>query len=138
MPTKVCKRCTEEKCLVEFGVDRHSKDGHSRYCKPCNVLARREVVARNPEQRKKTQRKADIKRWYGVTPECYDERMSLGYCEVCGDTHKLVYDHDHTTGAFRGVLCDRCNVALGSLRDDPVIIRRLAEYAEERTHGTVK
>lgn len=37
-------------------------------------------------------------------------------------------DHDHATGAIRGVLCGDCNRALGHANDDPVVLIGLAEY----------
>lgn len=44
-------------------------------------------------------------------------------------------DHDHTiknkAKAFRGILCSKCNVALGMLRDDVDTILRLAQYADK-------
>ena len=42
-------------------------------------------------------------------------------------------DHDHNTGVVRGLLCGRCNTALGQMQDDPRLIRQLALYAE--THA---
>ena len=44
-----------------------------------------------------------------------------GTCEICGvpgrETYVgvLSFDHDHKTGAFRGWLCQRCNIAIGHL-----------------------
>jgi hypothetical protein len=40
----------------------------------------------------------------------------------------MAIDHDHTTGENRGVLCLHCNRALGSLRDDPIILQNLIDY----------
>jgi hypothetical protein len=37
-------------------------------------------------------------------------------------------DHDHRTGAVRGLLCVDCNVALGRFKDDIEAVRRAAEY----------
>ena len=54
-------------------------------------------------------------------------------CEVCGSaptTRGLHFDHDHKTGLFRGWLCHGCNIALGSAKDKPEILRKLAEYLE--------
>lgn len=42
-------------------------------------------------------------------------------CGICGQLPKpgrrLSIDHDHITGLVRGLLCPRCNVALGGLGD---------------------
>jgi len=51
-------------------------------------------------------------------------------CEACGATEKLVHDHDHVTGEFRGTLCGLCNTALGMVKDDPDRLRALIGYLE--------
>jgi len=58
-------------------------------------------------------------------------------CGACGRTGRrgrgmndMHIDHDHKTGEIRGVLCGGCNVALGSARDDPELLRNLAAYLE--------
>jgi hypothetical protein len=58
-----------------------------------------------------------------------------GTCNVCGRTKEdtgqgLCIDHDHQTGHIRGLLCHACNRALGFMRDDPTLIRALADYIE--------
>lgn len=37
----------------------------------------------------------------------------VGPCEICARVKKLYYDHDHSTGVFRGWLCNSCNMRLG-------------------------
>lgn len=55
-----------------------------------------------------------------------------GACEVCGrEDLTLCIDHDHETGKFRGWLCELCNKALGSAKDSPKILRKLADYLEK-------
>ena len=47
-------------------------------------------------------------------------RPMPGTCEVCGDApgkRGLQFDHCHTSGNFRGWLCQHCNLALGHVRD---------------------
>jgi len=53
-------------------------------------------------------------------------------CEVCGNTENLCIDHDHITGKVRGVLCSRCNSALGLLGDSKEVILKLASYIEKQ------
>lgn len=43
---------------------------------------------------------------------------------------KPCLDHSHTTKGVRGVLCNRCNLALGFCQDDAARIRGLADYLE--------
>lgn len=35
-------------------------------------------------------------------------------CNICSGISKLVRDHDHATGFFRGILCEVCNGRLGT------------------------
>lgn len=59
-------------------------------------------------------------------------------CEICGaqetavgpngSVRPLALDHDHETGEFRGLLCTRCNTALGLFGDDPKRLRRAIHY----------
>ena len=72
-----------------------------------------------------------LKRTYGMSHEDYMRLLEKqGHkCAICGgegfvmDTQrhkvKLVVDHDHNTGAIRGLLCHNCNRALGLLHDKP-------------------
>ena len=50
-------------------------------------------------------------------------------CEVCKEMNlRIVFDHCHVTGKFRGWLCDRCNKVLGLLKDDAKLFIALASY----------
>jgi hypothetical protein len=40
-------------------------------------------------------------------------------------------DHDHATGAIRGLLCRRCNDVLGKVDDDREILRRAMTYLKK-------
>lgn len=53
-------------------------------------------------------------------------------CELCGQpSKKICWDHNHDTGKFRGWLCTPCNFILGRVKDDPVLLRRMANYLEQ-------
>lgn len=93
------------------------------------------LAAETPEQRQA--RKARDRNWrlqrdYGLTQADYD-RMYVernGCCDLCGQRKKkLVIDHDHATGAMRGLLCTACNSALGKLGDTEESLMRAARYA---------
>jgi hypothetical protein len=55
------------------------------------------------------------------------------HCAACGKsnsgtTRPWHLDHDHRTGNVRGVLCYRCNITLGFVRDDPFHLISLIQY----------
>lgn len=82
-------------------------DGASR-CRPCASSATHGAM---------------IAKTYGLSPAEYDRLLALqgGRCAICRGRPKskrLAVDHDHGSGAVRGLLCSRCNSeALGSLHD---------------------
>jgi len=53
-----------------------------------------------------------------------------GVCAICQTAPAAHVDHDHQTDKVRGLLCFRCNAALGQLGDDPLVVRRAARYLE--------
>jgi len=51
-------------------------------------------------------------------------------CAICGTKNNLVIDHDHRSKLIRGVLCGKCNPALGMFRDSPRLLKRAAKYLQ--------
>ncbi len=67
------------------------------------------------------------------TPGLSEYRDSLESCEICGVVpRRLVLDHDHETGEFRGFLCDGCNTGLGKLGDDEAGLLRALDYLQRK------
>jgi hypothetical protein len=81
-------------------------------------------------------RKSHLKRKYGMTLEDYDQMLEAqaGVCAICGEARPeertLHVDHDHETGVIRGLLCFRCNQAIGSLQEDHEIFQTAADYLD--------
>jgi len=82
---------------------------------------------------RRSQRKMVFKRVYGISLEDYDvmfERQG-GACAICKRTGlTLCVDHCHLTGEVRGLLCIRCNSAIGFCSDDPALLLAAAAYLQ--------
>ena len=149
---KRCPECGVEKPLDEFGILRSVKSGRRGKCKKCHAAYLREWAKKNPDVIRERNRKRYenyergrfLEKKYGVSIEVYNEMLEEqgGVCAVCrlsetyttrGTVRSLSVDHDHQTGAIRGLLCSRCNSALGMADDDPERLRAMADYIE--THA---
>jgi hypothetical protein len=79
-------------------------------------------------------RKSHLKRKFGLTPAEYEAKLADqgGGCALCGRTprpgRQLDIDHDHKTGAVRGLICNTCNQGLGQFQDDPIRLAYAASY----------
>lgn len=86
----------------------------------------------NREYHRKYYRNGVLKK-YGMTEDDYQRQLRLqgGVCDICKQPsrgERLVVDHDHVTGDFRGLLHTSCNVAIGLLRDDPFVVEGALKY----------
>ena len=84
------------------------------------------------------QRERDLVREYGISIAEYNHLFELqeGKCSICG-THqselkkRLHIDHNHETGKVRGLLCQKCNVAIGLLQDNWILLQNAANYIHQ-------
>jgi len=69
---------------------------------------------------------------YGLTLEDYDAMMERqnGVCAICSTRTKgnLHIDHNHQTNEVRGLLCGKCNRAIGLLNDDVSLFTKAITY----------
>lgn len=108
--------------------------GKATRCSPCNNAAVREWRQNNPDRAAAHGRKAR----YGLAGEEFQQMLEAqgGKCAVCGTSEwggakgTPHVDHDHTTGTVRGLLCNHCNLALGHAKDNPNLLREMANYLE--------
>ena len=92
----------------------------------------------NSKQENKDRKKClELQRSYGITLDEYNEMShnQKGCCAICGkhvlETGTLCVDHNHDTGAVRGLLCNNCNKGIGFLGDNLDRLRRATEYLEK-------
>jgi len=95
---------------------------------------RREYARRWRANNRLRSKHHDLKRSHGITLDDYHRILEKqgGSCAICqqgeGVFSHLAVDHCHETKAIRGLLCSRCNRALGGFRDSPDILKRAIKY----------
>jgi hypothetical protein len=132
--TKVCTACNIEKDIDEFYLrgGNYSPNSRKSKCKACDILRVRKRHQDNPERTKNN----DLKRLYGITLNEYNQMLTEqnNQCAVCNTTDpggkhgKFMVDHCHSTGKVRGLLCKRCNIALGEVGDNIDTLHKMIEY----------
>jgi hypothetical protein len=128
---KRCPDCGKWKPLDEFPRNKNTKDGRHSYCKPCHNARGKETY----ERLYGGTRHYHLRRRYGIGADEFDalvERQG-GVCAICGRPDPEHVDHDHETGAVRGILCFNCNGGLGQFRDSIDSLLTAASYLE--AHG---
>lgn len=157
---KTCTRCQKMRPLTEF-LTRGDKRGLRSECRSCTLEANKVRRPRYREQEKAANsqwhqenraasaarhtrnrdakpaqyRRAHLGRKFGITLEQHDAMLAQqdSRCAICysgfGQTPHV--DHDHQTGAIRGLLCSKCNTMLGMAKDSPDVLRAAADYLEK-------
>jgi hypothetical protein len=118
----VCKSCGLEKVRDEFPGLHYGK----YRCRDC-------LAVDNHKQQVRRQ---------GRTVKEYEALLEKqnGQCAICGvrEGHRscrgrecrLAIDHDHRTGAVRGLLCNNCNRGLGRFKDSADLLKAALRYLQ--------
>ncbi len=114
---RYCKICNELKPLTEF-YKSNTKSGRRATCKPCYL-------------------KKEFNGFYrgkNITRIEYENILiqQNNKCKICNDTlidDRLSFiDHNHDTNEVRGILCPKCNTALGLIRENITILKNMIKY----------
>lgn len=108
------------------------------YCKQCE----REKYLENKDEIREIRRRQRI----GVPIGTYNYLVAEygAECAICktknpGGTSKesgqFHIDHDHETGAIRGLLCGTCNVGIGMLKHDTQLLLSAIKYLARQGHS---
>ena len=141
LPTmKMCAVCKVAKPFEDFYDGYKAKKQrdipnrkypHSR-CKECDHARVKVYNKNNRAKVRKQQLISHRRREYGLTEEEYNNMIlsQNNMCAICNkpSDRTLHIDHDHATGKVRGLLCSNCNLGIGNLQEDLVILNRAIKY----------
>lgn len=140
---KRCSRCKLMKDFTEFCNDKSRVDGLNHRCKPCNRLHVQTIAEKQKKQfgeaeYRHRRRKYELTHYYGISPDDYQilvERQK-DKCAICGRKPEayLAIDHCHNTNQVRGLLCRKCNSAIGLFDDNIQKIENALMYL--KSNGT--
>lgn len=128
-----CKECNRDNLLADEIIWNSIYPG---ICKSCKAKKSKEY--RNNGGINYSRNKS-FKYKYGITLEQYEQMLinQNNCCITCknefNDENKPDVDHNHKTGKVRGILCHRCNLAIGYLREDEDILWNVLEYLKQTT-----
>jgi hypothetical protein len=125
---RTCTRCISGKtgCQMPRCEEPKLRGRGAKYCA--------QHSAEGPQRERVQIVRRKREREFGLT---HEEFLALhgaqgGVCAICGNGNdgprQLSIDHDHATGAVRGLLCDRCNPMLGYARDNTAVLEAAIEY----------
>lgn len=148
MPAKRlrCRDCQVR--LDESNCPPSALANRKSHCRSCSSRQRgayrRENADKNrPKEQSRNLKRADARRMktYGITPVDFEELKTRlnSCCAICRKppSYKmgLCVDHDHATGKVRGLLCHKCNAALGAFNDDTNLLRSAISYLIDPPNG---
>lgn len=124
-----CRTCQTEKPATDF------YKTSPRKCKVCHNAYRKEWVSKNLDKVHYQGKVGRLKRAYGLTKDEYDKlsENQQHLCAICNnpDTRLLSVDHCHLTGKVRGLLCRKCNIAIGNFEDQIERLESAIEYLKK-------
>jgi len=126
----VCIKCKTRKDNTEFQYNK-------RFKKPNGYFCRVKATCRtcSAEQNKILYRltKSYARPPIGTQCDCCGRTMLDKKDDVNNpqtETYKMVLDHDHDTGKFRGWICSHCNQAIGHANESVETLMKMVEYLQ--------
>jgi hypothetical protein len=139
---KRCSACTQFLSIELFDRNKRAKDGYQNVCSECRRAYHRKWYAKRKsgdDTRYLARQASNLRRSvflrklkkFNLTETQYDELAAKG-CAICSGPPRgrgrYHFDHEHLTGKFRGLLCSKCNPALGLFNDNQTLLMRAMGY----------
>ena len=127
---RTCSSCKQTKPISDFYKRNNRPNGYQHHCKACSDIRTTGDKNRKREYDKNYYRKKN----YGISFSQYEEMVAAqnGVCAICkrecNRYGKLSIDHSHISGKIRGLLCHKCNNAIGLFGEDITIMQSAIDY----------
>lgn len=152
LPSRLCRVCSAGFTPSQIGSQVYCSRGcrvegsrirlKERYQQEPGLAERtrersRQWRERNPGWAKENDLRKHLLRKFQITLEEFRaiESAQDGRCAICRrapgegiDAKRLAVDHNHDSGAIRGLLCRHCNTGIGLFREDAGVMDRAAYY----------
>jgi hypothetical protein len=133
-----CKACHHSARKARYAKDPQAAIERVRRWREANperyAATQRAYKQANRERLRKQNRDRHLRKSYGIVSEEFDLLVlaQLNLCAICLRYFgkQLHVDHDHRTGRIRGLLCGKCNKAIGLLEDQPGLAAAAGKYLE--------
>ena len=134
---KRCKEYFRERSKIDpEWIESRKRAGRERYKNPksrARILAYQASVVGRLASAKSAAKKLG---YMPCTTDPKDISPRPEHCELCKKVSRVVLDHCHEKGKFRGWLCPQCNHALGMLGDTKEVVLAkiplIVAYLKER------
>ena len=115
MQSAECIACGRQGVTFGVAATTATKTFRKRTCKACCLASAKQHAA--------------LRKLHREPPEA---------CECCGRRGRLVIDHCHRDGSFRGWLCRGCNVSIRGLGDCAEGVQRALTYLSRQSEEKVR
>lgn len=144
--SRECNVCGQVRTAPDLVASKRYRGGYMPLCKTCRNEYWRRRRMMSPELRARhidTVRRSRLLSDYGMKEADYERMLKAqgGKCKLCGvENHgrgkRFRYwniDHNHKTGAVRGLLCHVCNITIGKYENllEKVGAKAIANYLKE-------
>jgi hypothetical protein len=141
-----CKPCAAQynKEKIKRKKKKMYKDEISRQCRSCEIIKLNKDMSVGYKCKSCNAHQSfirGIEKKYGITFEQYEKMHDSqgNACCICNKKDKLSVDHDHSCCSgptscgrcIRGLICFKCNVALGMVNDDKRLLQNMILYLQK-------
>lgn len=134
----ICKSCDKLKATKWNKVNKEAHANHELKYRTLNPKQMKENKQKYVKENPASIKNSALKYTYGIGLEEFNllKSQQNNCCAICATNEKdldvkLCVDHCHKTGKIRGILCTRCNLALGFIKEDIEALQKAINYLKD-------